>query len=408
MKTHFRIKPYSHPHLKWVVRGKIAGTWARKYFKTKPEAETYRDLKNGELSNQGVEAIEFSTELRVMAQRCSERLKSHGKTIEDATTFYLDRLSKAQKAIPLKQAIKELIENRKATGSSKVYCYDLSLRLGRFEKSFTDRVTEDFSTNEIERWLLKLDVEAVTRNTYRRDLLTMFSFCVQRGYSSMNPVSNTRPSKEVQKPVGILTVAEIVRLLGIAPPTIVPYFAIGAFAGLRTAEIERLNWSEVDTDLKHIEVTADKAKTAQRRIVDIQPNLKTWLQLHQKATGSIVPVNLRTLYRDARIKAGLQKWPPNALRHSYASYHLAHFHDAAALALQMGHTGTNLIFRHYREVVKPKDAVEYWKVTPDYHGDEPHETEVTETTIKKKRAKGIAAALNTGKQQPGNGQQGQG
>ena len=364
MKPLFRVKAYKHPRLKWVVRAKLSGRWIRKYFQTKGEAETYRDQKNIEIENQGMEAVEFSTELRVMAQRCATLLKPHGKTIEDATDFYLDRLSKAQKAIPLKDAIEELVENRESTGCSAVYCYDLSLRLGRFEKKFTERLTEDFSTKEIEQWLISLNVGPVTQNTYRRDLLTLFTFCVERGYASKNPVVHTRPTKEIQKPVGILTVGEVGRLLNAAPPNIVPYLAVGAFAGLRAAEIERLDWSEIDLDGMFIEVKAEKAKTAQRRIVTVLPNLKCWLQPHAESSGSVVPKNLRWLLLDTREKAQLKEWPPNALRHSYASYHLAHFHDAAALALQMGHTGTNLIFRHYREVVKPKEAALYWKIVP--------------------------------------------
>jgi hypothetical protein len=30
-----------------------------------------------------------------------------------------------------------------------------------------------------------------------------------------------------------------------------------------------------------------------------------------------------------RVAAGIKRWPSNALRHSFASYHLAHFNDAA-------------------------------------------------------------------------------
>ena len=41
-------------------------------------------------------------------------------------------------------------------------------------------------------------------------------------------------------------------------------------------------------------------------------------------------------------------------RHSYASYHLAHFGDAAQLALEMGHTSPHMIFKHCRELVTRK------------------------------------------------------
>jgi integrase len=45
-------------------------------------------------------------------------------------------------------------------------------------------------------------------------------------------------------------------------------------AGLRRAEIERLDWSEIDFESGLIEVTAEKAKAARRRLVTMQPNLR--------------------------------------------------------------------------------------------------------------------------------------
>jgi integrase len=65
-----------------------------------------------------------------------------------------------------------------------------------------------------------------------------------------------------------------------------------------------------------------------------------------------------------RAAAGIKRWPSNALRHSFASYHLAHFKDAAALALELGHTDAGLVFQHYREIVKPKEAEKYWNLVP--------------------------------------------
>jgi integrase len=73
----------------------------------------------------------------------------------------------------------------------------------------------------------------------------------------------------------------------------------------------------------------------------------------------------------AREIAGIQEWPSNALRHSYASYHLAKFQDSAALALQMGHSTTAMLFAHYREVVTPADAEEYWAILPNERESEP-------------------------------------
>jgi hypothetical protein len=98
--------------------------------------------------------------------------------------------------------------------------------------------------------------------------------------------------------------------------------------------------------------------------VRIQPNLREWLLPLRKHKGSVTPDNFPKRLDAAREAAGIDDWPDNALRHSFASYHLAHFKDAAALALEMGHTNSGLIFNHYRQLVRPKEAERYWNIMP--------------------------------------------
>ncbi len=61
----------------------------------------------------------------------------------------------------------------------------------------------------------------------------------------------------------------------VVAPEFVPFLAIGAFAGLRTAEIHRLDWGHVDFGEGYIEVTARNAKVrGRRRLVPMTENLK--------------------------------------------------------------------------------------------------------------------------------------
>jgi integrase len=140
--------------------------------------------------------------------------------------------------------------------------------------------------------------------------------------------------------------------------------AIGAFAGLREAEIQRLAWNEVDLGRGHIEVKAAKAKSARRRIVPIQPNLEAWLQPCSGMTGRVVPAGARRKLARARTAAKLANWPTNGLRHSFASYRLAAIHDAPRVAMELGHTSPQMLFSTYREVVRPEEAERYWKILP--------------------------------------------
>ena len=57
----------------------------------------------------------------------------------------------------------------------------------------------------------------------------------------------------------------------------IPYLAIGLFAGVRPLEIQRLQQQDI-TD-RYIEITAAKAKTRKRRLVSLSDNLKEWIAL---------------------------------------------------------------------------------------------------------------------------------
>jgi integrase len=101
--------------------------------------------------------------------------------------------------------------------------------------------------------------------------------------------------------------------------------------------------------------------------VTMQPNLREWLLPLRKHSGKVTPQSsfvFRQSFEQARARAGITDWPENALRHSFASYHLAQFKNAASTALELGHHDSRITFAHYRELVKPKDAERYWNVKP--------------------------------------------
>jgi integrase len=222
---------------------------------------------------------------------------------------------------------------------------------------------------ELEDWLYGLgdDLGPQTLVNWRSALHAFFGWLLRQKLVDFNPVTAVARPKVVRGAPAIWTPENLNRLLHAAPAELVPTIAIGAFAGLRSAELLRLHWNEVNLDRGLIEVTAKKAKSAQRRLVRIEPNLSQWLAPYANSpTGHVWPFGRRFYYETtARLcrELGL-KWPENGLRHSYASYHLAHFQSAEKLALQMGHTTSRLIFDHYREVVTPEDAQRYWGLRP--------------------------------------------
>jgi integrase len=363
-----RVKNYSdsnRPHLRFVVNYREAGKRKRRFFEAKGPAKTFAALKSVELQRHGVEHAEFPTALRVMATKAEEMLKPYDKTILDAIAFYLPHLEASNRTCTFAELVDELLLAKAADGASKPYIADLKFRLGQLANALGDKPVCEIRTDEIDDWLRGLRVSPISRNNSRRVIVTAFGFAVKRGYATDNPALKTDKAKVVGEAPGILSVSEAARLLEAATPDILPYLAVGLFAGLRRAEIERIDWSEIDFESGLIKVTAEKSKTSQKRYVTIQPNLREWLLPLRQHTGNVTPQScFRELFEQARAAAGIDEWPENALRHSFASYHLAHFKNAAATALELGHHDSRITFAHYRELVKPKDGERYWNLFP--------------------------------------------
>jgi integrase len=369
MRRHkIKVHKYSdgnRPHLKFVVGYREAGKRKRSFFETKEQAQSFASFKNAELVRDGKAHAEFPAALRVMAQNATERLKPFSKTIDDAVDYYVAHLEASARSITVAKLVPQLITAKETDGLSKRYVYDLRSRLPRFASAFGEQMVATITAKEIDSWLRSLPVGPTTRNNFRRVLVTFFSGAMALGYAVDNPAAKTAKAKELDTPPRTLTVAQTANLLVNATPQLLPYVAIGLFAGLRPAELERLDWKDVHFDGEQlIEITAAKSKTARRRFVKIQPNLREWLAPVRKRSGKVTPDDLGRQWGALREAAGIKDWPGNALRHSFASYHLAHFRDAAALALEMGHTDSGMIFGHYRQLVRPKDAERYWNLKP--------------------------------------------
>ena len=144
--------------------------------------------------------------------------------------------------------------------------------------------------------------------------------------------------------------------------------AIGAFAGLRTSEIERLDWQDVKFDAGCVVVQKGKVRTKRgraRRIVPMLPNLKAWLKKVAKESGPVWPHSSPYLFElqaraaeDAKVP-----WKHNALRHSFISYRVATIKNVDQVALEAGNS-PEMIFEHYRELVTAEAAKGWFSVVP--------------------------------------------
>lgn len=291
----------------------------------------------------------------------------NGHSIVDAAKYYMRHYDPARPRKPLMDLSDEFIESRRAIGVSEKYIMTARWTMKHFLNAFRSTTLDDLMVSTLDRWMeSRTSLTNRSRNTCRVILVCFGNFLKKRGY-----LATDKPTvfdgmcvlKDEITPVTIYTPDEMKLLLSKADEVLLPYLLIGAFAGLRSAEITRLDWKHIRFDRGFIECEASMTKTRCRRLVPILANLRKWLEPLAQTSGPVAP------YRDVATavchfghKIGLT-WKRNALRHSYISNRLAVVPDTARVSLECGNS-PNVVFAHYRELVTPEQAQEWFSILP--------------------------------------------
>jgi integrase len=262
------------------------------------------------------------------------------------------------------EAVAELIKVREQDGASIKYLGQLRTTLNRFAAKFTCPIME-VAGPYVDAWLRSLDISPVTRNAMLRCIKVLFSFAKAQNYLPSDKATAVELMQQVRvklDDVVLFTPEQMTTLLHNASPELVPILAIGAFAGIRMAELNRLDWSAVDLDRGFIEIRAGQAKTASRRVIPISDNLAAWLApLPRK--GKIVRTPDLQTFLPALARALKIDWPRNVLRDSFISYRIAIVQSADQVALEAGNS-PSIIFKHYRELTTPNVAEKWFSILP--------------------------------------------
>jgi len=383
--------PVSPP--RWRVELRLPGR-PRRYFSTEQAALEFIAGEEERRRNLGQSAAGISPRLLEDALTAEEILRPYGATLTTAAKFYAETESRRRTSKTALEVANELIANRRANACSTVHLTDLEDRLiggGKRSNvvSFCSALGTtpmcEITTADVEKWLagLRRKYAPQTVTNFRRAAQTLFNFAVPRDYCPRNVVEAIQPPRVPPKDeIGIFTPAETEAILKAADEDLRPWLAIAFFAGLRSAELDRLTWDDVKFKQRSIDVPASKAKSAKRRIVRMVPALEAWLAPYQNREGSIRPKHFhhkrRLAYRaagfgkpgtetaeekDAGIR--LRAAPSNVARHSFASYRLADSNDAAHTAIELGHTSTALLYSVYRELATAEDAARYFAIRPE-------------------------------------------
>lgn len=366
----------------WLVDLRYLGG-KKTYCKTEDDALGLREAKLDEVRRHGTSALSFSHADRVAFSVAKKRLAQIGLTIEGAVEFCEKHCQTVTKPMLIPEALAILLREKEKAGNRERSLQNLKSNVQALSVVVGDKLLSEVSRDEIVGFLTGNGWAPATVRTKRIDLQTFFRAALARKWTTNDPTAALERETLDEKPPGILTVEQCRRLLKGAvecgESRMVGFIALALFCGIRPEEIEGMEMKHVQIDRGFAEVPAEVAKSRKRRLVEISEKCKAWLKLGL----DLPPKNYRWRLLKIRARSGFEssvqkskngkrvwvrvpgdKWPHDCLRHCFGSYHLAMHGSADKTALQMGHRSTDMLFRHYRELVTKEEAERFWGIRP--------------------------------------------
>ena len=305
--------------------------------------------------------------------------KLHGRSLDEAVTGYL-RTVVSVKRKDIKEAVEEFIAGRqhkteakdgKRAQLSQTYAVHINSWLREFAGTFPGTAVCDLSKEHLAAYAKTFKGFTPKTRNHRRATVKMFlKWCARQDYLAVNHRLLEADSLACEvadaADADFFRPAELQKLLDDAAADLRPVIAIAGLAGLRGEEIMRLDWADVWRVEGHIEVTARKAKTRARRLVEICPALAAWLEpLRENTAGKVYPRGVHA-YQHALLKLRKSLKIPdrlNGLRHAFCTYHYALYANENLTAQQAGNS-PQMIHGNYKGLAVKADGEKWFGTKP--------------------------------------------
>ncbi|MEI8289107.1 MAG: site-specific integrase [Verrucomicrobiota bacterium] len=326
-----------------------------------------------------LEGIEKEIDIVAMEYAEAYRLLKGKASVLEACRFWAKKNDIDLPHVLVADAVKDFKLKCVADGKSKVRLKEINTVADSFALAFNVEI-QNLEPKMISDYLTALKVAERTRRNYRNIIGYFNRWLVLRGYLTKGTDlldGVQKYSARLHGEITTYTADEMRRLIAAADKRILPLIVIGGFAGLRHAEIQRLEWEDIDLAEGFIEVKAHKAKTKTRRIVPIKDNLKAFLKPIAKTSGKVITVKntskdlLLTAANTGDKEKGVEvlEWKHNALRHTYISARVAECADVSRVADEAGNS-PQVIRTNYLKRMRPTAAAEWFAIQPPSKADQ--------------------------------------
>lgn len=346
--------------------GVVDGRRVQESFKTAGLAEAaLRDARASQ-KRHGVAGALVSPQEMAEFLHLKEKVSGLGVSFLQVVAFYQQHGDVVKERVLVPDLVQRYLDAKWEEEKSERYRQQLKVSLGGLSKCLALRAASEVTREEVEGWVRGNGWQPKTRNNYLGDARALFKWAVREKYVARNPCEGIAKARQFEKEIVTLSVTQCAALLKAAlkDRRFLGYVALGMFGGIRRAELERMSWEAVDLKGGTVIVAGASAKTRRRRVVDLSENARRWLALVADRKGAICVVNFGDRWLEFRKRYGFPEWPPNALRHTFASMHYAFHQNEALLQAQMGHENAAMLHRHYRALKTRAEAGKFWKLRP--------------------------------------------
>ena len=354
-------KDYLTYMVTWWAEGKRQRRAIADLSEAKREARKIaRDLADGRASMVSVSTKELSY------FRDLEK-KMGGTPLSEAVALWLQNSESKLPQISVSEVLKEMLNIKlNDTFIEKRQKQTLQQRWGKFEKVFGERIVSTIKAKELDSFLSNPEWQPRTRQHYRGAISMIFDYAKRKDYLEPDKDHQAEKTESIRVNDAKLeswSVEDMALILKHATKRTIPWIVLGAFAGIRSAEIDRLSWEDIDWSsnlilIKGKLVGGSKSRANNDRAIAMTANLKAWLSPFRTYKGNILKSlgvtsankdiynALNEVIHKIHKEKPLFTWKQNANRHSFATYYLAMTGDASTTALAMGNSPTMLLRRY--------------------------------------------------------------
>ena len=300
------------------------------------------------LRSTGIDVLEAA----LVAKEALECGRGRVKRARECVRLGAEEMRKRERTVTFAKVVETALEDRKRKGLRARSIVDfryLCKRMMNMNPGLAERRMRSVTSEDCRRYLETAFGGSAAQYRKARAILSgVFSTAIKHDWCDSNPVSRVEVPDVIEKPIEPLTIEEVERLEAAAQlpehRDMQLSLHLMLYCGIRPTEVSRIDPErDIDWENQRVVVRPTTSKTGGGRVVPLRCG-------NIEALRHDIPRRWVHRWRALRKAAGWGQshaWRQDVCRHTFATYHAAHFRDFAALQLEMGHRDSSLLRTRY-------------------------------------------------------------